>query len=80
MVDEFCCYLGAIWPAAVLGFYVLDAVITYKHLLAAGIFVDAIVEGIRAFATVHAMAQLDKAWVLESLAKLMVHALIKDVH
>ena len=58
----------------------LDAVITDEHLLAAGIFIDAIVEGIRAFATVHAMAQLDKAWVLESLAKLMVHALIKDIH
>lgn len=63
-----------------LGFYVLDAVITYKHLLAAGIFIDAIVEGIRAFATVHAMAQLDKAWVLEPLAKLVMHALIKDIH
>ena len=80
MIGEFCCYLGAIWPAAVLRFYVLDAVITDEHLLAAGIFINAIVEGIRAFATVHAMAQLDKAWVLESLAKLMVHAFIKDIH
>ena len=63
-----------------LRFYVLDAVITDEYLLAAGIFIDAIVEGIRALAAVHAVAQLDEAGVLESLAKLVVHALVKDIH
>ena len=63
-----------------LRFYVLDAVITDEYLLAAGIFINAIVEGIRTFATMHAMAQLDKARILESSTKLVVHALIKDVH
>ena len=63
-----------------LGFYVLDAVSTDEYLLAAGIFIDAIVEGIRTLAAVHAVTQLDEAGVLESLTKLVVHALVKDIH
>ena len=63
-----------------LGFYVLDAVSTDEYLLAAGIFIDAIVEGIRALTAVHAVAELNEAGVLQSLAKLVVHALIKDIH
>ncbi len=58
----------------------LDAVITDEYLLAAGVFIDAIVEGIRALTAVHAVTQLDEAGVLESLAKLVVHALVKDIH
>ena len=58
----------------------LDAVITDEHLLAAGIFIDAIVEGIRALTAVHAVTQLDEAGILESLPKLVVHALVKDIH
>ena len=59
-----------------LGFYVLDAVITDEYLLAAGIFIDAIVEGIRALTAVHAVAELDETGVLQSLAKLVVLSLI----
>lgn len=73
-------HFSAVRPTAVLGFYVLDAVITDEYLLAAGIFIDAIVEGIRTLAAVHAVAQLDEAGVLESLTKLVVHALVKDIH
>ena len=73
-------HFSAIRPTAVLGFYVLDAVITDEYLLAAGIFIDAIVEGIRTLAAVHAVTQLDEAGVLESLTKLVVHALVKDIH
>lgn len=47
-----------------LGFHMLDAVITDEHLLAARILINAVVEGISTLVAVHAVAQLDKAWVL----------------
>lgn len=47
-----------------LRFYMLDAVITDEHLLAARVLVDAVVEGISALAAVHTVAQLDKARIL----------------
>ena len=46
-----------------LGFHILDAVITDEHLLAARVLINAVVEGISALAAVHAVPQLDKAWV-----------------
>lgn len=63
-----------------LGFDVLDAVITDEHLLAARVFVDAVVEGVRALSAVHAVPQLDEARIVEALAELVVHALVKDIH
>ena len=56
MIDKIRSYLGAIRSPAVLGFYVLDAVITDEHLLAARVLINTVVEGISALAAVHAVA------------------------
>lgn len=72
-------YFRAIWTPTVLGFYLLDAVIADKHLLAAGVLVNAVMEGVGGIAAMHAVAKLDKTWILQALPKFVMHALVKDV-
>src|SRR5699024_12772439 len=63
------CYLLAVLAAAIGGRGVRSAVITQQHLLAAGIFVNAVDEGIGTGTALHAMAQLNESGVVDASNK-----------
>lgn len=57
----------------------LPAVITNEHLTAAGVLIDAVLEGIGGLATVHAVTELHVVFIIDAVAELHVHTLVKDI-